>query len=82
MARPYRKVIRATERLRKMAGVLAAVNPADGSSAWVAVGALRELVQATLEDLQADRVVEPSTSFTDGWDLMAALTQPLPFPEA
>jgi hypothetical protein len=82
MARPYRKVAEATERLRKMAGVLAAVNTADDSSAWVAVGALKELVQAALEDLQADRIVEPSTSFTDGWDLMATLTQPLPFPES
>lgn len=82
MARPYRKVAQAVEDLRKCAGILAAVSSADVSSAYQAIGRLDVLIPKILDDLQADRIVEPSEAFVDGYDSVARLSQPLPFPEA
>ena len=81
MARPYRKVADTVERLRKVSGILAAVNGEDELSAWRALGMIGVHVEMMLEDLQADRIVAPSQSFVDGYDALAATCEPLPFPE-
>ncbi len=82
MARKYRKVEQAVDRLRLAAGALAAVTPRDSESAYVAIGALKVWVMDALELLQAGAAVEASTAFVDGYDTVADLTQALPFPEA
>lgn len=81
MARPYRRVVEACEKLRRCSGILAAVNHADESSAWQALGRLDVIIMDVLELLQADRVVEPSEAFVEGYDALAARSEPLPFPE-
>lgn len=82
MARNYRKVERATEVLRRAAGALAAVDTKDEATAYAAVGALRVWVHEALDFLQADTTVVPSEAFVHGYDVVADLAQPLPFPEA
>lgn len=82
MARNYRKVDQAVAVLRKAAGALAAVDTRDEMTAYAAVGALKAWVPEALELLLAGTNVVPSEDFVTGYDVVAALAVPLPFPEA
>jgi hypothetical protein len=82
MARPYRKVAKVTEDLRLALGCLAACDPATPATYFAAVGAVKVVIEAALDDLQADRTAPPSGAFERGYDHVSALFQPLPGMEA
>lgn len=82
MARNYRKVKQAVAVLRRAAGALAAVDARDEMTAYAAVGALKAWIPEALDLLLAGQTVAPSEDFVTGYDLVAELAVPLPFPEA
>lgn len=82
MARSYRKVNTAIERMRAALGALTAADGADGRSYAFACGYAQYALETALLELDGYGNGEPSTAFLEGYNAVDDLQEPLPFGEA
>lgn len=80
MTRPYRKVERAEDTLRRVLGILAHPDLSKGSLAYMAIGAVRVHVESALACLAGPENTEDSPAFHRGSADVESWKQPeLPF---
>ena len=76
MARSYRKVAAAADKLRRTLGMLTADNVTVGDNPFLVIGHTRALVSMALEDLMGVENTEDYHAYLDGRETVARWSQP------
>ena len=75
MARNYRRIDQAEERLLRAKGIIEAVDPTVPSSAWYAIGYVRGLVDDAVAYLATPASKGGADAYNEGLELMAGYVQ-------